>query len=141
MAEINSEAEKIPAKKSKPFRKFLSITLLIAIVAWLIYYFICGFTYSEGSRSGVLTKVSKKGYIVKTYEGELYVGGFNEGSGTGVVAPRIFNFSIYKSNEHIFKQLDSLQGERVILYYKQVFKNFFWQGETDYFIHEVKIVK
>lgn len=141
MAEIHQGSDKVPAKKSRSFRKFLIITSLLLVVAWFIYYFICGLTYSEGSRSGVLTKVSKKGYLVKTYEGELYVGGFNEGSGTAVVAPRIFYFSVYGSNEHIYTQLDSLQGERVILYYKQVFKNFFWQGETDYFIHEVKIVK
>jgi hypothetical protein len=141
MADLNPHTDNEPAKKKKPFRKILLISLILIIGGFFIYYFICGLTYSEGSRSGVLAKISKKGFVFKTYEGELYIGGFTDGTGIAGMAPRIFNFSVYRSDEAIYKQLDSLQGDRVVVYYKQVIKNFFWQGETDYFIHEVKVVK
>lgn len=130
-----------PPKKGRGFRKFLLITFLLIILSGTAYYFICGMTYSEGSRSGVLIKISKRGYLFKTYEGELYIGGFSEGSGTALVAPQIFHFSVYRSNEEIYKKLEQMQGDRMVLYYKQVFKNFFWQGETDYFIYDIKEIK
>lgn len=107
-------------------------------VIWLIYYFICGLTYSEGKRSGVLIKVSRKGYIFKTYEGELNSGGISQGDGT-IMPNAMFKFSV--SEESVFKKLEDLQGKKVVVDYKQVMKNFFWQGETDYFIQEVKEVK
>ena len=98
-------------------------------------------TYSEGSRSGVLIKISKRGYLFKTYEGELYIGGVSQGEGAVMVAPQIFHFSVYGSDEKIYKELEEKQGDRIVLEYKQVFKNFFWQGDTDYFIYSIKDVK
>ncbi len=130
-----------PPKKGRGIRKFLLISLLILALAGTAYYFICGLTYSEGSRSGVLIKISKRGYFFKTYEGELYIGGFSEGAGAMLVAPQIFHFSVFRSDEAIYKQLEQKQGDRIVIEYKQVFKNFFWQGDTDYFIYSVKEVK
>jgi hypothetical protein len=95
-------------------------------------------TYSEGTRSGVLTKVSKKGFIFKTYEGELNVGGFNQGEGT-IMPASVFKFSANKKS--VYDQLESEQGKKVVLHYKQVVKNFFWQGETDYFVYQISTVK
>lgn len=125
------------SKKSK-LKKWTIITLLSLLVIWLIYYFICGMAYSEGTRSGILTKVSKKGYVFKTYEGELVVGGLNQGDGT-ILPATIFKFSV--SDKIIYDKLEADQGKKVVLHYKQVIKNFFWQGESDYFVHQVTYVK
>lgn len=122
-----------PQKKS--FQKVLIISGLILLAAWWIYYFICGLTYSEGTRSGILTKVSKKGYVFKTFEGELNIGGIDQGDGT-IMPMTIFKFSI--EDEKTYHKLDSLQGRKVIVHYNQVIKNFFWQGETDYFVDDAK---
>lgn len=128
--------QQAPAPK-KRFRKFIIIfTLAIALCFWL-FIFICGLAYSDGTRSGILTKVSRKGYIFKTYEGELYVGGFSQGDGT-IIPASVFYFSV--TNDKVYHKLDSLQGRKVVLTYKQVYKNFFWQGESDYFIHDVRIM-
>jgi hypothetical protein len=127
----------LPPKKNK-LKKFLWIFLLVLVVAGLIYYFICGMTYSKGTRSGILTKVSEKGYIFKTFEGEMNVGGFNQDGGT-IMPASIFQFSV--KDKSIYQQLEVAQGHKVILHYKQVMKNFFWQGETDYFIYQVEVVK
>jgi hypothetical protein len=132
----NKQAEVLPPKKK--FRKFVFLSLLVITIGFFSYYFICGMTYSEGTRSGVLTKVSKKGFIFKTYEGELNVGGFNQGEGT-IMPASVFKFSTNKKS--IYDQLESEQGKKVVLHYKQVIKNFFWQGETDYFIYQISPVK
>ncbi len=127
-----------PAPKKNKFKKFILIFLFSAAAIWFIYYFICGLAYSEGTRSGILTKVSKKGYIFKTYEGEMNVGGFSQGDGT-IMPATIFKFSI--PDKKVYDKLEADQGHKVVLHYKQVFKNFFWQGETDYFIHDVSVMK
>lgn len=126
-----------PPKKNK-LSRFVIYTLLILLLAGTAYYFICGMTYSEGTRSGILTKVSKKGFIFKTYEGELIIGGLNQGDGA-VLPGVIFKFSII--DKEVYDKLESDQGRKVILHYKQVIKNFFWQGETDYFVHQVTFVQ
>ena len=119
-------------------KRFAIITLLVLIAAWFIYYFICGMTYSEGTRSGILTKMSKKGFLFKTYEGELIIGGLNQGDGA-ILPATTFKFSV--SEKSIYDALEADQGKKVVLHYKQVIKNFFWQGETDYFVHQVTFVK
>jgi hypothetical protein len=124
-----------PKAPKKSFRKVLVISVITLVVAWFIYYFICGLTYSEGTRSGILTKVSKKGYLFKTFEGELNIGGIDQGDGT-IMPMTIFRFSI--EDEKTYKKLDSLQGRKVIVHYNQVIKNFFWQGESDYFVDDAK---
>lgn len=119
----------------KKLKKFFFIFFLLLLAAGIIYYFIAGMSYSEGTRSGILTKVSKKGYIIKTYEGELNVGGFSQGDGT-IMPASIFRFSV--TDKEVYKKLEELQGRKVVLSYRQVMKNFFWQGDTDYFITEVQ---
>ena len=114
------------------------LSALVLVAVSVIYYFICGLTYSEGTRSGILTKVSKKGYLFKTYEGELIIGGLNEGDGA-IMPATVFKFSIL--DQKVYQQLETDQGRKVIVYYKEVIKNFFWQGETDYFVYQVSFVK
>jgi hypothetical protein len=134
---METNQNNIQKKKSK-LKKFVFISLTVFIVGWFIYFFICGMTYSEGTRSGVLTKVSKKGYVFKTFEGELNVGGLNQGDGT-IMPASIFKFSV--EGEAIYNQLEKEQGKKVILHYKERIKSFFWQGETNYFVQKVTFVE
>jgi hypothetical protein len=133
-----ASAQSTHLPKKKKFKRFAVITLLVIVACWFVYYFICGLTYSEGTRSGVLTKVSKKGYVFKTYEGELIIGGLNQGDGA-LLPATIFKFSV--PERRVYDTLEANQGNKVVVHYKQVFKNFFWQGETDYFVHQVTFVK
>ncbi len=125
------------AKPKSAWKKYAIWISLALIVIWFIYYFICGLTYSDGKRSGVLIKVSRKGYIFKTYEGDLNSGGISQGDGT-IMPNAIFKFSV--TEKSVFEKLEALQGKKVVIDYKQVMKNFFWQGDTDYFIYDVKEV-
>lgn len=133
---METNVQKPPAPK-KRLRKFLIIFSLSLILGFWIFYLVCGLSYSDGTRSGVLTKVSRKGYVFKTYEGEMNIGGFNQGDGT-IMPAVIFKFSV--TDDAIYHKLDSLQGRKVVVTYNQVYKNFFWQGETDYFIHDVRVM-
>lgn len=124
-------------KKSK-FKKILRISFFIMLLISIAYVFICGISYSEGTHSGVLYKVSKKGFVFKTYEGELNLGGFSEGDGT-VMSQKIWNFSVKEKD--MFDKLTSFQGKRVVVNFKEVIRVFFWQGETRYFVTDVKIME
>src|SRR4029450_4999505 len=64
----------------------LAAFLVIVAAGWT--FLTLSWAYSEGERAGVLQKFSKKGWICKTYEGEIaqYV--------VGGVAPQIWYFSV-----------------------------------------------
>jgi len=128
----------ITKPKKNKFKKFALIVLISLVIIWFIYYFICGMTYSEGTRSGILTKISKKGFVFKTYEGDLNIGGISQGDGT-IMPTSQFKFSVTESK--VYDELQLKEGKKVVLHYKQVIKNFFWQGDTDYFIYDVSDVK
>lgn len=127
--------EQSPLKKKGA--RFLRYFLLILVLSSVAYYFISGLTYSEGTRSGILTKVSRKGVLFKTFEGELLIGGLSDGQGT-LSPSKVFSFSIL--NKDVYDKLEKYQGDKVVIHYKQVLHNFFWQGDTDYFIYDVTFV-
>ncbi|MDI1353676.1 MAG: hypothetical protein PSX36_02070 [bacterium] len=124
--------------KTSGFTKFIRIAILLLLVSLVSYYFICGITYSEGTRSGVLNKISKRGYVFKTREGEMNIGGLNQGEGT-IMPLSIFKFSV--KQDSIYDQLEQLQGKKVVVHYKEVIKSFFWQGDTNYFVYKVNVLK
>ena len=126
----------IVLKKNKwPKRIFLVLLTVIAI--FCIYVFICGLTYSTGTRTGVVIKASQKGFVFKTYEGELNLGGFSQGEGT-IMAKNIWNFSIQKNDTAIYNAVTRSEGKQIRLHYKEVIKHFFWQSETSYFIDKAE---
>lgn len=119
-------------------RKIGLWTLIIVMGGSLIYFGISAITYSEGARSGVLIKISKKGYLFKTYEGELALSGV----GGYIVQPgsqgNVWNFSV--KNRETYEKLQTFEGRSVSLQYKQKLRTFFWQGETEYLVYDVEPV-
>jgi hypothetical protein len=91
--------------------------------------------YSEGSRSGVVQKISKKGVIWQTWEGELNLGyntsRSNENGGL-TIAPAIFYFSC--SSDDAAKKIQEAErnGDRVTLEYSQYFLRGWKYGSTSY---------
>lgn len=118
-------------------KKSLLISVSIFLAIFLIIYFICGLTYSEGNRAGYLVKISKKGYIFKTYEGQLNVNPFGGAAGS-LNNGNVWEFSV--SNAATFEELQKHEGKKVSLHYHQVLKNLFWQGDTQYFVDGVELV-
>ncbi|MBT8306052.1 MAG: 6-phosphogluconate dehydrogenase [Maribacter sp.] len=107
---------------------FLTITALIGVFL-LIYAFIYYVPYSEGVRSGELIKISRKGVLAKTWEGEI---------SQGISGAQIFTFSVLDKEEEVIKKLKEYQGEYVKLDYVERYATFFWLGDTKYFITNVE---
>ena len=59
------------------------ILIAVAVVIVLFLAFFMFGSYSDGYRAGTVTKLSKKGFIIKTYEGELNTGALAGGMGRG----------------------------------------------------------
>ncbi len=121
------------------FKKIVRWTIgIIAALAILIFLFFNYASYSEGFRVGTPIKLSKKGNIIKTWEGEMNIGGLTS-SNEGVI-PTQWEFSIHGSDEEVREKLNRAieRGNRVKLYYKEKYVRFFWQGDTKYFIYEVE---
>lgn len=125
--------EKKP-KKSRKLRWFLILVvtpaLLFAFYTWLALTW----SYSTGERAGYVQKFSKKGWIFKTWEGELAMVTM---PGT---MPEKFFFSVREDS--VAAQINRTLGKRVALVYEQhkgVPTD--WFGETEYFITAVKVLE
>ena len=108
--------------------------LLLTLLALFAAYTLLAswWSYSEGERVGVLQKLSRKGWVCKTYEGELalYV--------VSGVAPQIWNFTV--RDQKVAGQLNAVLGERVRLHYSEhrgLPSSCF--GDTCYFVDSVNI--
>lgn len=128
-------AEEGVVRRGGRFGRILLMVLVLAVLlASLWTWFSLSWAYSEGERAGILQKFSSKGWICKTYEGELalYV--------VGGVAPQIWYFST--RDEQLAKQLGSAVGEQIRLHYTEhrgVPTSCF--AETPYFAESFTLVK
>ncbi|QCK16305.1 6-phosphogluconate dehydrogenase [Mangrovivirga cuniculi] len=123
------------------FKKILKWTIGIIIVGGLaIFLFFNYASYSSGYRVGTPIKLSKKGMVIKTWEGEMNIGGLTSSS-EGVM-PTTWEFSIHGSDKGVRENLNEAidKGQRVKLHYKEKYVRFFWQGDTKYFVYEVEPV-
>jgi hypothetical protein len=122
-------------RKTKRFMVWFSIITFI-FIALLIYwkYF---FTYSEGYRAGLLQKFSHKGNIVKTYEGEMILSSVISSNDIALASEKFF-FSV--TNKTLASQLDTIQGQKVLVHYRQRNGILFWRGDTKYHVDSVMII-
>lgn len=122
------------------WKRILGWTLLaVALGVGGYTFYNYGAVYSDGYRDGTLIKFSRKGFIFKTYEGELNQGGIAAPNQGAALANQIWNFSV--KEEAVAEKLNMLGGKVVRLHYKQYIKNFFWEGETNYLVDSAEEVK
>jgi hypothetical protein len=109
------------------------LVLLPALVFTLWAGITLNYTYSSGERAGFLQKISKRGWLCKTWEGELQLSAI-PGS-----QPEKFDFTT--RSDSIAAILNKLNGQRVVLDYKQhigIPGTCF--GDTEYFVVGVRPV-
>ncbi len=128
-------------------KKFLRRTLLwlsiISIIGFTLFVCFVRFTsYSNGYRAGEVIKFSRKGYVFKTFEGEMNLGGFTD-SDQGKVTPTIWALYVYSGDDEIKGLLvEAMEnGKRVRLYYNERYTRLFWYGDTAYFIKKVEVIE
>jgi hypothetical protein len=112
------------------------VAILVLIVAGL-----AGFTwltlhwsYSQGERAGYVQKLSLKGWVCKTWEGEMAMVTM-----PGTVAEK-FNFTV--PNETVAAKLNASVGKRMALHYEQhrwIPTSCF--GETEYFVTDLRVTE
>ena len=115
--------------------KSLTILLVSAIALFSLYvYMALNWSYSSGERAGFLQKVSHKGWICKTWEGELSLVAMPG------AAPEKFLFTV--RDEAVAQKVSAAAGKRVTLNYEQhkgLPSSCF--GDTDYFVVDVKEIE
>ena len=119
----------------------LLVAIVIAIAAVVIFVgAVAGVIgTSDGKRVGVLTKFSHKGLFIKSYEGEMNMGGVRNSiiGGARGIAANVWEFSC--SNPQIAKQLEELVGKEVSIKYHQSFAGL--SRDTSYDVVSVEEVK
>ena len=111
-------------------KKILFIILGSLLALYLLYFaFVYYVPYSEVTRAGELIKVSKKGVLFKTWEGEI---------SQGISGAQIFQFSVLDKEEEVIEKLNELQGRYVKVSYVERYSTFVFWGDTKYFINGVE---
>ncbi len=123
-------------------KKILIIILVsVLVLGGGIGSFLVFGTYSSGTRVGTLVKFSKKGYVFKTYEGQLTIGGFtpdNDGA-----LSNVWEFSVQRGEEEVRQEIEAAmeKGEKVRLHYREMYYQYDWRGDTKYFVYDVEEIQ
>jgi hypothetical protein len=127
-----------PSSRTSGKTKFIlggSLIVGIVVLGVVLYTMATlAIEYSDGDRAGVLQKFSRKGWICKTYEGELAI------SYTPGMAPVLWYFSV--RDEAVAEKIRQAQGKRVVLHYGEhrgVPTDCF--GESQYYVDDVREIE
>ena len=113
----------------------LVLVIVLGVVLLLVAAYLAvvlNWSYSEGDRAGVLQKLSRKGWLCKTWEGELAM------STTPGVAPVIWSFSVRA--DQVASELALAAGKPVALHYEEhkgIPTSCF--GETPFFVTSFRV--
>jgi hypothetical protein len=134
--ENQSFGNKVKTTTKKVVKIVVIVLVLAGITVFSFYYW---GVYDEGVRAGNVLRISKKGIIFKTYEGQLNLQTFGALKGASPIMES-FDFSVEDNNEQVINDLQAvaLSGERVNLHYIKRYKTFPWRGDTKYFITRVE---
>jgi len=144
MVDTTVDKSKIPPGKNGGLSRFMKmirrlikwICVLLVVFAGIFIFWKYFYTYSEGYRAGLLQKFSHKGAIFKTYEGEMILSSITSTSNAALASEK-FYFSLI--NKKLVRQLDTLQGQTVIVHYVQKNSHLFWRGDSEYLVDSLKI--
>jgi hypothetical protein len=128
------EVEPRPPRRHIPWRWVLAIALLTPLVTASLYtWIVLTWSYSDGDRAGIVQKFSHKGWLCKTWEGELAMPTYPG------VPPQIWEFSVRDAG--VAKQINQALGRKVALHYTEhrgVPTTCF--GLTRYFVDGLRLV-
>ncbi|MCC7244807.1 MAG: hypothetical protein IT269_03935 [Saprospiraceae bacterium] len=129
---MSIQLDQAKQKAGRFARRTLWVILALFLVLGIGYYFYRTYEVSDGARVGTLFKISRKGIVFKTYEGQLHLAGsavWTEAS--------TWNFSA--SSGAVYDELQKLDGQRVKCYYRELVNPFPWQGDTRYLVYKVEV--
>lgn len=119
--------------KTKLIRLLLTFIAILGLLAIGWVWVALHWSYSDGERAGYVQKLSRKGWLCKTWEGEIAMVTM-----PGAI-PEKFEFSV--RDDEVAQKINQLAGKRVVLDYRQYkFIPSSCFGETEYFIDGVREV-
>jgi hypothetical protein len=131
---VNVPSDRYAAARSGARKFFWTMLFLLLALAVLYALFVWYYNYSSGERAGWVQKFSKKGWLCKTWEGELALVTM---PGT---AQEKFYFTVL--NEDVAEQINRAMGKRVSLHYvEKVGIPTTCFGETRHYVNEVRAVE
>jgi hypothetical protein len=131
---LRTEKERSLMKRAKIIASLLGFVLFLGLLAAGWVWFTLHWSYSDGERTGYVQKLSRKGWICKTWEGEIAMVTM-----PGAI-PEKFEFTV--RDEAIAEKINAAAGHRVALHYQQhKFIPSTCFGETEYFIDGIRDVE
>jgi hypothetical protein len=113
---------------------WLGLMVILAVLLFAVYlWLMLSWSYSRGERAGWVQKLSKKGYVCKTWEGEMVMVSL-PGS-----IPEKFLFTI--RDDEVAERVNAVMGKRVTLHYEEhigLITSCF--GDTGHFVEDVKAI-
>jgi hypothetical protein len=112
--------------------RLIAILILLAVLLAGYTALVLNVTYSTGDRAGVLQKFSRKGWVCKTWEGELAM------TTVPGVAPVLWQFSV--RDDRVAEQIRHALGRWVVVQYDEhrgIPTSCF--GETPYFVRSITL--
>ena len=105
------------------------LLVLIGFIYWRYY-----FVYSEGTKAGILNTFQQKGFVFKTYEGNLIQSGFKAN-----VQRNEFVFSVV--DEKVAEVLNQNSGREINVHYKRYLGALPWRGVEKYIVDSILEVR
>lgn len=123
-----------PARRRRRWPLVLAGVLLAPFLLAALWTTIAlSWSYSKGDRVGFVLKFSEKGWLCKTWEGELSM------ATVPGVAPEKWTFTV--RDDAVARRIRDTQGQHVQLYYEQHrFVPTSCFGDTEYFVTDVRPV-
>ena len=111
-----------------------AIFATLAILAGGYFWFVLTWSYSTGERAGWIQKLSDKGWLCKTWEGEMAMV-----SMPGTLSEK-FSFTVL--DDAVAEQVNKLMGKRVSIYYEEkVGLPTSCFGDTRYYVKKISLVE
>jgi hypothetical protein len=133
----------VPAPSAKPAGKpgltrflrrvrntLIALALLVVGLGALYFFAAMRWSYSSGERAGYVQKFSKKGWVCKTWEGEIAMANL-----PGAM-PELFAFTV--RDDAVAAEVNRQLGARVVLSYEQHLGLPHCFGETQYWVNGVR---
>ena len=129
-----NELGKKPRRRRKLLVSCVGLLVLLAGGFALYLWAAWNYNYSDGERAGYVQKLSRKGWICKTWEGELAMANL---PGT---MPQVFLFTVHDVD--VAARINAAMGRRVTLHYEEhVGLPTTCFGETSHFVTDVRLAE
>jgi hypothetical protein len=110
----------------------IGLTLAVGLSGYLYWKY--AFVFGEGTKTGELNYLVRKGYLFKTYEGKLIQSGYRSGS-QSVIQSYEFEFSV--EDEAVARELMSGNGRTYTLHYREYLGRLPWRGYSLYVVDSI----